>query len=127
MKKNKKLKGMTLVECITALAVLAVFTSAVATAAAALSKTKITTNNVIKQTSYQAPYLDNRNTSASDMELENAQIVVSVGSESKTYYADRYAVKVDDDPDEVASQDKSIYDGSNRRLKFYTNISDKAD
>jgi prepilin-type N-terminal cleavage/methylation domain-containing protein len=123
MKKAKKLKGMTLVECITALAVLAVFTTAVATAASSLSKIKITSNNVIKQTSFQAPTADNRDTAGSELKAENEEIIVKVsGVGTRTFYSNRYAVKVDDDPDEVASQQKSLYDGSERRFQFYDQI-----
>lgn len=58
--KKKKLKGMTLVECITALAVLAVMTTAMATAAAGLSKNKVNANNVINKNSYQSQFADNK-------------------------------------------------------------------
>lgn len=123
MKKAKKFKGMTLVECITALAVLAVFTTAVATAASSLGKIKITSNNVIKQTSFQAPKADNRDTINSELKAENEEIVVRVsGVGERTFYSNRYAVKIDDNPDEVASQQKSLYDGSQRRFQFYDQI-----
>lgn len=123
MKKAKKLKGMTLVECITALAVLTVFTAAIATAATSLGKMKITSNNVIKQTSFQAPKADNRDIVNSELKASNEEIIVTVsGIGSRTFYSNRYAVKVDDNPDEVESQQRGLYDGSQRRFQFYDQI-----
>lgn len=60
MKKNKKLKGMTLVECIVALAILSVFTTGMVTATIGLGKMKINADNVIKKNSYQAQMVDNQ-------------------------------------------------------------------
>ena len=125
MKKNKKLKGMTLVECITALAVLAVFTTAIATSATALSKMKINSNNIIKQTSYQAPIADNRKTDSSLVEEKATTEVISVqasGFDKKEYYSNRYAVNVNPDEAEKESQTKGLYDGSERRFQFYDKI-----
>ncbi|MDR0920255.1 MAG: type II secretion system GspH family protein [Oscillospiraceae bacterium] len=52
---SKKLKGMTLVECLVALAVFALLGTLVLTATICVLNTKENTDNVTVKTSYQAP------------------------------------------------------------------------
>ncbi len=118
MKKNKKFKGMTLVECIVALAVMAIMTTGMAMAAGALGHLKVETNEVIKKNSYQSNLADNQ--SAGRFETEDAKIVISYGGvESKTFKATK---------NEAHSQ-KEADDGSitweyqeGRNFKYYDGI-----
>jgi prepilin-type N-terminal cleavage/methylation domain-containing protein len=75
--KKKNLKGMTLVECIVALAVLAITSSVFVTACAFVSKTKVSTNALNKRVSYQSPIADTQATGSADR--------ITTGAESKTY------------------------------------------
>lgn len=63
MKKKKVFKGMTLVECVIALAVLAISSSVLVTTCIAISKTKVTTNSLHRRINYEAPIADNYDTS----------------------------------------------------------------
>lgn len=58
MKSKKHLKGMTLVEIIIAMAILAIAGSVMCTACSLVSKMKLTTNSLTKRISYEAPIAD---------------------------------------------------------------------
>lgn len=64
MKKKKSLKGMTLVECIIALAVLAISSSVLVTTCIGITKMKISTNSLNKKINYEAPIADGRITAS---------------------------------------------------------------
>ena len=116
---KKKFKGMTLVECITALAVMAVFTAAMATGIGALGKFKVTADYVIKQNSIQAPMADNKLSGTSTNEQVNVRISIdgSAGSE-KDYVADRCTINHVDSGE--SSSANNIIDGSGRNFRYYT-------
>ena len=94
-KKTKKLKGMTLVECIVAMAILAVFTTGMATAASGLTTIRKNTNDVVRKNSYQSTWADNKIATYCN-KTENCQIVITdaVHGYSKTFIADKYTAKV---------------------------------
>ncbi|MGN0607555.1 MAG: prepilin-type N-terminal cleavage/methylation domain-containing protein [Oscillospiraceae bacterium] len=86
MKKSKKFKGMTLVECIVALAVLSVFTTGMVTATIGLSKMKVDTDNIIKKNSYQAQMVDNQLdyiAGAHDDMFNTADSIITITFETK--------------------------------------------
>jgi prepilin-type N-terminal cleavage/methylation domain-containing protein len=64
--KKKSFKGMTLVECVIALAVLAIASSVVVTACAFICQTKISTNALNKRISYQSPIADTQSTGSAN-------------------------------------------------------------
>lgn len=116
---KKKLKGMTLIECIVALAVMAVFTAAMATGVGALSKFKVTSDYVIKQNSIQAPIADNKlsGTFTDEDVTVNISIDGSTGS-TKTYTAKKCTLNHVDNGESTSSN--NIIDGSERNFRYYT-------
>jgi prepilin-type N-terminal cleavage/methylation domain-containing protein len=58
--KKKQLKGMTLVECIVAMAVLAISSAVLCTATLAVCKVKISTNSLNKKVNYESLIADNQ-------------------------------------------------------------------
>lgn len=60
MKKKKVLKGMTLVECVIALAVLAISSSVLTTTCIGITKMKVSTSALNKRVNYQSAIADNR-------------------------------------------------------------------
>lgn len=117
---KKRLKGMTLVECIVALAILAIFTTAMATAAGALSKFRVTSDYVIKQNSLQAPIADNRVGGHSTE--QNVTVEVSLGTvdsktATKTFNAKKYTLNHINTGEETSGN--NIADGTNRNFKYY--------
>lgn len=117
MKKNKKLKGMTLVECIVALAVLTVFTTGMVTATIGLSKIKVDTNEVIKKNSYQAQIADNRNSSLCSE--SDSTITITFGSSSKVFTAQKHTAKSKIEKEDGTEEYQSI-DG--RNFQYYNQI-----
>lgn len=81
--KKKSFKGMTLVECMIALAVLAIGSSVVVTACAFISQTKVSTNALNKRISYQSPIADTQATGSANRITTDADgTTITV---SKTY------------------------------------------
>ena len=91
-KKNKKLKGMTLVECIVAMAILAVFTTGMATAASGLTTIRKNTNDVVRKNSYQSTWADNKIATYCD-DTEYCTIVVSGAGYNQSFYATKHTAK----------------------------------
>ena len=119
---KKKFKGMTLVECITALAVMSVFTAAMAVGIGALGKFKVTADYVIKQNSIQAPMADNKLSGTST----DKPIIVEIynGSYDPTkspqgnYNANECVINHVDNGESTSSN--NIIDGSGRNFRYYT-------
>lgn len=133
MKKTKKLKGMTLVECITALAVMAVMTTAMATAASGLAKVKVSTNNVIRKNSYQANVADNKKDDKCYTSASGTITIMQGSDELAVMNADKYTVmerKTDSNGQYVTKEDGSYEyiaatDASNsRNFKYYDKFRD---
>lgn len=91
-KKTNKLKGMTLVECIVALAILCVFTTGMATAASGLTAIRKNTNDVIRKNSYQSTWADNKMEPYCD-NMDYCTVVVSGAGYNKSFYATKHTTK----------------------------------
>ncbi|MCC8069603.1 MAG: prepilin-type N-terminal cleavage/methylation domain-containing protein [Ruminococcus sp.] len=81
MKTKKKLKGMTLVECIVAMAVLAVAGAVMCTACSFTMKVKLTTNALNKRVSYEAPIADCRIVSVTEGDGSTSTYANELGTE----------------------------------------------
>lgn len=82
--KNKSFKGMTLVEVIIAMAVLAIASSVMCTAIAGVCKVKVSTNALNKRINYQAPIADNRLTGTNIAEKTSSTVLYTDGVEEYT-------------------------------------------
>jgi prepilin-type N-terminal cleavage/methylation domain-containing protein len=76
--KKKNLKGMTLVEIIIAMAVLAIMSTVVVTTVAGINKAKVSTNALNKKVNYEAPIADSMSTTFAD-ETTDQKIILSYG------------------------------------------------
>jgi prepilin-type N-terminal cleavage/methylation domain-containing protein len=76
MKFKKKLKGMTLVECVIAMAVLAIASSVMCTAISFVCKVQVSTNALNKKVNYESLIADNRITT--DITDSNGNITKAV-------------------------------------------------
>lgn len=116
--KNKKLKGMTLVECIVALAVMAIMSTTMATAAGSLGVLKVNTNEVIKKNSYQSTLADNKSNAYVTTD-DTYQIRLRFGTNTRTYSARKNTTMV-----KVTAGDGSVsYQAqSGRNYQYYDNI-----
>jgi len=74
--KNKKLKGMTLVEIIIAMAVMTIASSVLVTACVGVSKMKVSTNALHKKINYESPVADSRTTSSVKVDEVTGQKIV---------------------------------------------------
>jgi len=106
-KKTKKLKGMTLVECIVALAILSVFTTGMATAASGLTVIRKNTNDVVRKNSYQSTWADNKIGSFCN-DTENCKIVITDAAHgySRTFTTTKHTAKTA----QTDAEGKIIYD-----------------
>lgn len=93
-KKTKKLKGMTLIECIVALAILSVFTTGMATAVSGLTTIRKNTNDVVRKNSYQSTWADNKIAPYCD-DTENCQIVITDAAHgySRTFLTTKHTAR----------------------------------
>lgn len=72
IKRNTKLKGMTLVEVIVALAVFTIMASLLVTACMSVSKSIVRTNRLVREINIQAPLAENRASSSTEVEKMTA-------------------------------------------------------
>lgn len=72
IKRNTKLKGMTLVEVIVALAVFTIMASLLVTACMSVSKSIVRTNRLVREINIQAPLAENRASSSTKVEKMTA-------------------------------------------------------
>jgi prepilin-type N-terminal cleavage/methylation domain-containing protein len=138
--KKKSFKGMTLVECVIALAILAIASSVVVTACAFISQMKISTNALNKRISYQSPIADTQATGSADKittdadgntitvsktytdaggtSITNDMNIIKVSDGAHTYEAigELYEVKSD-----------IVYDGKTSSTNYGTGLVDTSD
>ena len=96
MKKKKVLKGMTLVECIIALAVLAISSSVLVTTCIGITKMKISTNSLNKRINYEAPIAGNLESSSVNIKsTESKDIVLTLNGATCTVSGTLYTVNGD--------------------------------
>lgn len=86
--KKKKLKGMTLVEIIIAMAVLAISSTVMATACSGVVKAKVSTNALNKRINYQSPKADSQMTGSSDLITDNTIVPTSINDASNNPITD---------------------------------------
>jgi prepilin-type N-terminal cleavage/methylation domain-containing protein len=80
MKSKKSFKGMTLVEIIIAMAILAIAGSVMCTAVGVITKMKLTTNALTKRISYEAPI--------ADCKLDSVKTTDDAGADVTIVYAE---------------------------------------
>lgn len=90
--KFKKLKGMTLVEVIVAMAVLAVMSTVLVTSCIGVSKMKVSTNALNKKVNYEAPIADSMSTTFAD-ESSGQKIILTYNSVSYEVEGSVYEVQ----------------------------------
>ena len=84
IKRNTKLKGMTLVEVIVALAVFTIMASLLVTACMSVSKSIVRTNRLVREINIQAPLAENRITNDKDKveDVSDSQNTIVIKSKS---------------------------------------------
>ena len=104
IKRKNKLKGMTLVEVIVALAVFTIMASLLVTVCIGISKSVVRTNRLTREINVQAPLAENRITNDKVEDVSDSQNTITIKSKdgaliSESVTIDNYHVKnSDSDP-----------------------------
>lgn len=96
MKTSRKLKGLTLVEIIVALAVFAVASSLLVVACVSVCNMNTDTTKLNKEVAYQAPAAENQNEAAAERAVTSAyaeNIIIGYNGGNVAVQGDRYYVK----------------------------------
>lgn len=136
--KKKKLRGMTLVEIIIAMAVLAISSTVMAMACSGVAKMKVSTNALNKRINYQSPKADSQMTGSSDLITTNtisvpstitdasnnaiidpkSYIEISDGSSTWKAIGDLYVVKDDSASARYDTNNDGIIDGNDEVVDY---------
>lgn len=116
--KKKSLKGMTLVEIVIAMAVMAIMSTVVVVSCSNVAKMKVSTNALNKKINYEAPVADSRSTSTSkSTETPNQKIVLKYGS--NTYEVDGSVYEVNEESNFSNYGEGMISVQGNHNFKFF--------
>ena len=114
--KKKNLKGMTLVEIVVAMAVMAIMSTVVVVSCSNIAKVKVSTNALNKKVNYEAPIADSRSTSKST-ETPNQKIVLKYGG--ATYEIDGSVYEVNEEANFSNYGEGLISVQGNQNFKFF--------